>query len=257
MRSYTPQEFQAKAQIDIALFSELFSNYLTESDIPAFTNMLIKAYDLAQELHEESNVVPQVSVTSLRSKKKLQSLTENEINEQFYNAFREKVNKKFIDPLEKGKLLSIHENDVGKIISIIVKSDTDLDPEISKKYGIFEKTISESLKDIVLPRDTILNMKSYAEGVDSEYFNIFDRNIKTVKAEFNEAIDVLVKNLALKIFKCAIKFADNKSPNDFNLDDYKGISTLINNKDELDEALDKINVTKPTLDEEELEELIK
>ena len=103
MRSYTPQEFQAKAQIDIALFSELFSNYLTESDIPAFTNMLIKAYDLAQELHEESNVVPQVSVTSLRSKKKLQSLTENEINEQFYNAFREKVNKKFIDPLEKGK----------------------------------------------------------------------------------------------------------------------------------------------------------
>ena len=184
-------------------------------------------------------------------------MTENEINEQFYNAFRDKVNKKFIDPLEKGKLLSIHENDVGKIISLIVKSDTDLDPEISKKYGIFEKTISESLKDIVLPRDTILNMKSYAEGVDNEYFNIFDRNIKTVKAEFNEAIDILVKNLALKIFKCAIKFADNKSSNDFNLDDYKGISTLINNKDELDEALDKINVTKPTLDEEELEELIK
>ena len=53
MRPYTPQEFQAKAQIDIALFSELFSNYLTESDVPAFTQMLIKAYDLWTEIFEE------------------------------------------------------------------------------------------------------------------------------------------------------------------------------------------------------------
>lgn len=257
MRPYTPQEFQAKAQIDIALFSELFSNYLTESDVPAFTQMLIKAYDLAQELHEESNVVPQLSVTSLRSKKKLQTLTENEINQQFYNAFRERVNKKFVEPLERGKLLSIHENDIGKIIRVIVNSDTELDPEISKKYGIFEKTIYESLKDIILPRDTILNIKDYAEKVQPDYFNIFDRNIKTVKAEFNEAVDVLVKNLALKMFKCAIKFADNKNSDDYKLDDYKGISTLINDKDELDLSLDKINVTKPTLDEDELEELIK
>ena len=81
MRQYSPQEFQAKASIDITLFGELFAQYLHESEIPAFTNQLIKVYDLAQELHEESNVVPQLSMTSLRSKRKLQSLTENEIKE--------------------------------------------------------------------------------------------------------------------------------------------------------------------------------
>ena len=253
MRQYSPQEFTAKAQMDIQVFSELFANYIHESEIPGFTQMLIKAYDLSQELHEETNVCPQVSHTSLRSKKKLQSLTENEIKEAFYGSFRDRVNKEYINPLEAGKLLSINENDVSKIVKIIVNSNTDLDPEISKKYGLFEKTISDALKDIIIPRDTILNMKSYAEGVKPEYFSIFDRNIKIVKAEFNEAVDALVKNLAVRMFKCGAKFADGKTSDDFDIDSYKGISKIISDKDDLDEVLDKIQISKPTLDDGEIE----
>ena len=256
MRHYSPQEFEAKASMDIQIFQELFSNYLTESEVPAFMNMLIKTYDLAQELHEETNVLPQVSMTSLRSKRKLQTLTENEIKETFFGSFRDRINKEYIAPLESGKLLTLHENDIGKIIKVIVNSDTSLDPEISKKYGLFEKSISEALKDIILPKDTIINMKSYTEGVKPEYFNIFDRNIKIVKHEFNEAVEALVKNLAIRMFKCGVKFAEDKKSDEFNLDDYKGISSLISTKDELDEVLDKIKISKPVLDDDEIENTI-
>ena len=252
MRHYSPQEFEAKTLMDIQVFKELFSNYLHESEEPQFKQMLIKTYELAQELHEETDVVPQVSMTSLRSKRKIQTLTENEIKEMFYGSFRDRVNKEYINPLESGKLISINENDISKIVKVIVNSNTDLDPEISKKYGLFEKTISEALKDIILPRDTILGMKSYAEGVKPEYYNIFDRNIKIVKAEFNEAVDVLVKNLAVRMFKCGAKFAEGKSSSDFDLDNYKGISSLIKDDDELDEALDKIKIDKPFLDEDDI-----
>ena len=257
MRPFTPQEFQAKCQMDIPLFAELFKNYLHESEIPAFKDMLIRTYDLAQELHEEANVIPQISIVSLRSKKKLQSLTENEINEQVYNAFRSKVDNEFTEPLTKDKILTLNENDVSKIIQVIVKSDTDLDPEISKKYGLFEKTIGNVLKDVILPKDTILSMKDYAENVDPDYFNIFDKNIKTVKAEFNEAVDKLIKNLAIRMFKCGVQFENKDLKDSINLDDYKGISSLIVNKDELDETLDKIEISKPTLDEEEIEDVLK
>lgn len=256
MRQYSPQEFQAKASIDITLFGELFAQYLHESEIPAFTNQLIKVYDLAQELHEESNVVPQLSMTSLRSKRKLQSLTENEIKELFYNSFRDKVNKSYVEPLERGKLLTLNENDVDKIIHVIVKSDSTLDPEISKKYGLFEKTISSALKDVILPRDTILGMKDYVDGVKPEYFEVFDRNLKIVKAEFNDAVEGLVKNLALRMFKSGMKVADNYDKDSFDIDNYQGISSFISDKDELDDSLDKITISKPSLDDEEITDLI-
>ena len=257
MRQYSPQEFQAKASIDLTLFGELFENYLTESEIPYFTTQLVKVYDLAQELHEESNVVPQLSMTSLRSKRKLQSLTENEIKELFYNSFRDKVNKSYVEPLERGKLLTLNENDVDRIIRIVVKSDSDLDPEISKKYGLFEKTISSALKDVILPRDTILNMKDYADKVSPEYYGIFDRNLKIVKSEFNDALEGLVKNLALRMFKCGMKVADGCNKDSFDIDNYQGISSFITDKDELDDSLDKIKIIKPSLDEDEISDLIK
>ena len=258
MRQFSPQEFQAKCKMDIPLFAELFKNYLTESEIPVFTDLLIKTYDLAQELHEEANVLPQVSLVSLRSKRKLQSLTENEINNLVYNSFRTKIDTEYVEPLTNNRIVTLNENDVNKIVSVIVKSNTDLDPEISKKYGIFEKIIGSTLKDIILPKDTILNLKDYAEKVSPEYYEIFDKNIKTVKAEFNEAVNNLVRNLAIKMFKCGAQIADKENIADLKLDDYKGISSFIMGKDELDETLDKIDISfKPTLDEEELDKVLK
>lgn len=257
MRQYSPQEFQAKAQIDINLFGELFTRYLTENEIPVFTNQLIKVYDLAQELHEETNVLPQLSVTSLRSKRKLASLTENEVNELFYGSFREKVNKSFIEPLERGKLLTLNENDVERIINVIVKSDSALDPEISKKYGLFEKTISSALKDVIVPRDSILSMKDYADGVNPSYYSTFERNLKIVKAEFNEELDILVKSLALRMFKFGMKLADGTDKDSCKIDDYQGISSFISADDELDQALAKVETSKPSLDDEEISEIVK
>lgn len=258
MRPFSPQEFQAKCKMDVPLFTELFKNYIHESEVPTFTKMLIKAYDLAQELHEEANVVPLVSTVSLRSKRKLQTLTENEINEAVYNAFRSKVDNDYVEPLIKERILTENANDVNKIVSIIIKSDTDLDPEISKKYGLFEKIIGNNIKDIILPKDTLIGMKDYAEKVSPDYYNTFDKNIKTVKAEFNEAVDTLIKNLAIRMFKCGAKFEDPSiNIDDLKLENYKGISTLIGEKDELDSVLDKINISKPSLDEDELFDALK
>lgn len=256
MRRYSPQEFQAKTQIDITLFGELFTNYLTENEIPEFSKMLVTTYDLLQEMHEETNVQPQLSMTSLRSERKLKSLTENEIKEMFYTNFRDKVNKSFTEPFERGKLLTLNENDVDRIVKIIIRSDSDLDPEISKKYGLFEKTIHDSLKDVILPKDTILNMKQYAENVSPEYFSVFDRNLKTVKAELNDAIEILVKNLALRMFKKGMEVSCDVNKDELKVDDYQGISSFLTTKDDLDEALDKIKVEKPVVDDE-IEDIIK
>ena len=257
MRHFSLQDFGAKAKTDLKLFGELFSNYLTESEIPQFKTMIINAYELAKELYEESNVVPQVANVSLRSKRKLEALTENEIKDIVYNTFRSKITKEFASPLESGKLLTLHENDVDHIVKVLIKSDSDLDPEISKKYGIFEKVVGNTLREVILPNDSILNMKNYAEKVDPSYYSTFDRNIKTVKEEFNEAVNILVRNLALKMFKAGVKFAEGSDKDSYNFEDYKGISELISDRDPLDEALDKVEISKPTLDAEDIESIVK
>ena len=258
MRHFSLTEFGAKAKTDLKLFGELFSNYLTESEIPQFKAMIIKTYELAKELYEETNVAPQVANVSLRSKRKIEALTENEIKDIVYNSFRSKIVKDFSGPLESGKLLTLHENDVEHIIKVLVKSDSDLDPEISKKYGIFEKVVGNTLREVILPNDSLLNMKNYAEKVDPEYFSAFDRNMKCVKEEFNDAVNVLVRNLALKMFKAGAKFAEGENTESYNFEDYKGISELISDKDPLDEVLDKVEVTpKTTLDTEDIESIVK
>lgn len=258
MRHFSLNDFGAKAKTDLKLFGELFSNYLTENEIPQFKEMIIKTYDLARELYEETNVAPQVANVSLRTKRKIEALTENEIKDIIYNSFRSKIVKDFSGPLESGKLLTLHENDVEHIIKVLVKSDSDLDPEISKKYGIFEKVVGNTLKEVILPNDSILNMKNYAEKVDPEYYSTFDRNIKIVKCEFNDAVKVLVRNLALKMFKAGVKFAEGTDKDAYNFDDYKGISELISEEDPLDEALEKVKIVdKPTLDTEDVESIVK
>lgn len=257
MRHFSLNDFGAKAKTDLKLFGELFSNYLTENEILQFKEMIIKTYDLARELYEETNVAPQVANVSLRTKRKIEALTENEIKDIIYNSFRSKIVKDFSGPLESGKLLTLHENDVEHIIKVLVKSDSDLDPEISKKYGIFEKVVGNTLKEVILPNDSILNMKNYAEKVDPEYYSTFDRNIKIVKCEFNDAVNVLVRNLALKMFKAGVKFAEGTDKDSYNFDDYKGISELISEDDPLDEALEKVKIEKPTLDTEDIESIVK
>ena len=258
MRHFSLNDFGAKAKTDLKLFGELFSNYLTENEIPQFKEMIIKTYDLARELYEETNVAPQVANVSLRTKRKIEALTENEIKDIIYNSFRSKIVKDFSGPLESGKLLTLHENDVEHIIKVLVKSDSDLDPEISKKYGIFEKVVGNTLKEVILPNDSILNMKNYAEKVDPEYYSTFDRNIKIVKCEFNDAVNILVRNLALKMFKAGVKFAEGTDKDSYNFDDYKGISELISEEDPLDEALEKVKIVdKPTLDTEDVESIVK
>ena len=47
-------------------------------------------------------------------------LSENEINELVYNTFRTKVDNEFVNPLTNGSILTENENDVSKIVSIIV-----------------------------------------------------------------------------------------------------------------------------------------
>lgn len=257
MRHYSLDEYESKLKTDLKLFGELFTQYLTESDLPHFKNMLIDVYNLGKELHEETNVAPQLANISLRTKRKLESLTENEIKEILYTSFRDKVSKDFVEPFENGRLLTLHENDVSQIIKVLVKSDSDLDPEISKKYGIFEKIIGNVLKEVVLPNDSILNMKSYAESVNPSYYSVFDRNIKTVKSEFNEAIEKLIRNFALKMFKCGIQVGSGEEKSSINFDSYKGISQLISEKDTLDETLDKIKIEKPVLDDSEIDDIVK
>ena len=84
--------FNNKIDTDLKLFTELFKSYIMESELPEFKKMLNSAYSNYKELLEETNVQPISSVISLRKKKKLEEITENEVTAIIYDSFR-KVTK--------------------------------------------------------------------------------------------------------------------------------------------------------------------
>ena len=254
--------FNNKVGIDLKLFQELFKNYIEESELPAFKELLKDSYLSYKELLQETEVVPVPSVISLRKKKVQETITENEITTIIYDSFRKSINKDFVEPLQNGSINSLYESEMGDVFKIIVGTNSDLDPEISRKYSIFEKIVKDTIKNVILPKDNVIKMNEYVSKLDPKYFEVFDRTVKDIKAEFNESVTNLANNLACKMFKKGIEFSKEHNKEDFDLDSYKGLSKLISSNDELDDTLSKIpekvkeDHEKESIDSDDIEDII-
>lgn len=258
----TNDAFNMKVGMDLKLFQELFKNYITESELPAFKELLKDSYLSYKELLQETNVTPVSSVITLRKKKVHETITENEITAIIYESFRKNIDKNFVEPLENGSIDSLYESEMGNVFKLIVGSGSDLDPEISRKYSIFEKVVKDTISNIILPKDNVIKMNEYVSKLDPKYFEIFDRTIKDIKSDFNESVQNLANNLACKMFKKGVEFGKNHNKDDFELDNYKGLSRLISSKDELDETLSKIpekvqeDHEKESMDSDDIDDII-
>lgn len=237
---YNTDAFAQKTQNDILFFGELFKKFaLEESEFNVLRDHLKETYILAKELYEECNIQPLASHTKLRSKAILQNLSENDIVYHQYKKFSKDLNKDFITPLTEGSINTIYENESTKIVNAILSTDNSLDPEIAKSYAIFESVLGDVLKDFIIPKDNIIGMVKYASNQSPEYFNVFERNIKHIKDELNDSLKSLTCCLAVKMFKAGVQFGQEFNKDDYKFEDYKGISDLLDPKeDELDKILD-------------------
>ena len=237
---YNTDAFAQKTQNDILFFGELFKKFaLEESEFNVLRDHLKETYILAKELYEECNIQPLASHTKLRSKAILQNLSENDIVYHQYKKFSKDLNKDFITPLTEGSINTIYENESTKIVNAILSTDNSLDPEIAKSYAIFESVLGEVLKDFIIPKDNVIGMVKYASNQSPEYFNVFERNIKHIKDELNDSLKSLTCCLAVKMFKAGVQFGQEFNKNDYKFEDYKGLSDLLDPKeDELDKILD-------------------
>lgn len=241
---YDEHGLMNKLANEVSLFSEIFKlNELTESEIPHFRTSLNEVYNLAKELYEETNVFPLMSNVQLRNKKVLNELTENQIGLKIWEGFRKDLDKKYIQPLTEGTLYDINKDKTTQVLKCLTIVENDADPEISKNYALFESSLFEAIKDVIIPKDNILQMSKYVNELPKDYFDIFDRNVKTIKIEFNEALACLVSNIAVKMFKKGIQFSEEYNKDDYDLEKYKGISKIFDTTDELDKELDKFEIS--------------
>ena len=254
---YNTDAFAQKTQNDILFFGELFKKFaLEESEFNVLRDHLKETYILAKELYEECNIQPLASHTKLRSKAILQNLSENDIVYHQYKKFSKDLNKDFITPLTEGSINTIYENESTKIVNAILSTDNSLDPEIAKSYAIFESVLGDVLKDFIIPKDNIIGMVKYASNQRPEYFNVFERNIKQIKDELNETLKNLTCCLAVNMFKSGIQFAKEFNKDDYKFEDYKGISKLLDSKDDdLDQILDTKTSEAEKLKKEDEESL--
>ena len=254
---YNTDAFAQKTQNDILFFGELFKKFaLEESEFNVLRDHLKETYILAKELYEECNIQPLASHTKLRSKAILQNLSENDIVYHQYKKFSKDLNKDFITPLTECSINTIYENESTKIVNAILSTDNSLDPEIAKSYAIFESVLGDVLKDFIIPNDNVISMTKYASKQSPEYFNVFERNIKQIKDELNETLKNLTCCLAVNMFKSGIQFAKEFDKDDYKFEDYKGISKLLDSKDDdLDQILDTKTSEAEKLKKEDEESL--
>ena len=217
-------QFQDKFRRDASLFKLLASDYFQENSSD-FYQALKKPYEHAFSIIEEAGVPIIASVPSMRKNNVDEVLTENDQQNLIYSKFKNIIEESFVKPLNSNNLNVIYENEFSQVIDVLTEGENDLDAEISTKYAIFESTIGKALREIILPKDTEYQVSKYINGTDERYYELFEKNIRVIKRDFDNSLDELSRILACAMAKKGAVFNEETQEDIFSK--YGGLGKIL------------------------------
>ena len=205
---YTQPKIGADTFNDTALESKLtndgrffagLTSVLEESEVEKYFEHLGILLEATQDIFKEVNMKPRTCSQAVDT----QELTESTIDGIYSKNFTDAVNKDYALPLFEGTLLEAYKDEARLLTeaSIAAGLTAEVDTELFLKYSLFENTLVQNCKKIILPTVLEERTDNFIGLQDAEYFDVFTRNAKALKGEITESIIAMVSLIAPKLFE--------------------------------------------------------
>jgi len=195
---YNESKLEHKLYHDANFFNHLGSK-LEESEKTEFLGKLKELFETTVLLYKEVDMKPRTISQAVDS----QELTENVIYDIYSKYLTENINKEYALPLLEGTLLEDHKSESKLLMESAIAADVihDLNSELYVKYALFENTLFENYRRIILPGVLLERTENYINNQDSEYFELFENDAQTLLNNLNSSIHELVTLTAPGLFE--------------------------------------------------------
>ena len=195
---FNADKLEAKLENDGRFFAELTS-VLEESEKEVYFEKLGLLLESTMGIFKEVNMKPRTCSQAVDT----QELTESTISEIYSKNFTDAVNKDFALPLFEGTLLEVYKPEARLLTEAAIAAGvtSEVDTELFLKYALFENTLVQNCKHIILPEVLEERTDAFINQQDAEYFEVFTKNAKVLKDEIQESIVAMVSMVAPKLFE--------------------------------------------------------
>jgi len=208
-----------------AMFLASLSEKLEESSKEEYFGKLQELLENTDKLFREVDMKPRTCSVVLDT----QELTEESAMNIYKRHLTENVTKDYIQPLTEGTLIQDNK-EASKLIleaSLSAGITSDVDSELFLKYALFENTIAQNIKGILIPEVLEERTQTFLNVQSKEYFDIFEENAGTLLEKIQEDSMEIAAMISPSIFLESV----SESNNELKLEDitkYKGASKILN-----------------------------
>ena len=195
---FNEDKLEAKLTNDGTFFAGM-SSVLEESERETYFGHLETLLEATQDLFKEVNMKPRTCSQAVDT----QELNENTIQGIYTKHFTDQVNKDFALPLMEGTLLESYNDEARLLTEAAIASELtkEIDTELFLKYALFENTLVQNSKHIILPEILEERTDSFIGQQDAEYFEVFTKNAAALKDTITESIISMTALIAPKLFE--------------------------------------------------------
>jgi len=221
--SFNRNIFEEKASKDLVYFKHILENILPEGNSKVYKELNETVLDLFKqallesiELYQETNVKPRYLSPSLNMK----DIEESKIIEIYNKQFSTYLTESYIIPLRKGSVANLEESaQIKKLTKYLIENGIEENIDNIVAYLPFENRVKEFLENILIPEPAKNRINYFVESQDLAYFDIFEKNAKTLTESLENVIEKISSLISPFLFKKSVDIDSDMNPTK-----YAGIS---------------------------------
>jgi len=195
---YNDSIMESKLEND-ALFLSTLIQESTEEDKELYFKHLGILLETTSNFFKEVDLKPRQYSNALNTSKEI---TESSVLSIYVKAFSDTINKEFAQPLTEGHLISDNEDSAKLILESTLNAGlaSDVDAETFIKYALFENTLSQNIKRVMVPEELNESINRFINNQEESYFELFEENAVELIKIIEENAMVLSGIIAPKLF---------------------------------------------------------
>ncbi len=202
--SFTISKVQKKLNKDIVFFNFLYENF-TEEPLKANFNILLESlFGDTIRLYQECDVTPRLMSPTLDSNE----ITESIVEDIYRNSLNESIKNNYTKPLLSGKINELYESEIRTLTKKLIQEGVEMNMDQVRIYLPFEESVSNFIREVIIPKTADMRVKEFMESVDSDYTDLMEESVQDILSKIEQKIKLLSSLISPNMFDKAVDLED-------------------------------------------------